>query len=86
MKFKYILVFSILLTVFVAGCVEESKADSGRFTTVSEEQLGNGNWVRVIHDNDLNVTIYQAASTYGYQSISAIPDWQLRPPSNYMKV
>lgn len=86
MKFKYILIFSILLAVFVAGCVEESRADSGRFTieypNPLDEMTGG---MRVIHDNVNNVTIYMY---FGYHetSISAIPDWQMKEPANNTKV
>lgn len=78
MKTKYIIILAIAVCCFIVGCVEKSNADSGRFITLTSEKLDDGGYIRIVHDEVLNVTIYQAADGHGYSSISAIPDWQLK--------
>jgi len=86
MKTKYIIILIIAACCFIAGCVENSNADSGRFVILTSEHVGGGDYIRIVHDEVLNVTIYQSASGYGYQSIAVIPDWQLKTPDNKHKV
>lgn len=75
------LLTKVLLTLFlisiIAGCVEQTKADSGRFTVLSGEKIGMDE-IDVIHDNTNNVTIYIYHHQFdGGAAISAIPDNQL---------
>ena len=85
MRKVFALCFILLLVSMTMGCVSQEEyekqqtLDEGnRFDIVCKENLeGGSGYVRVIHDNELNVTIYQAADGYGYQSVSAIPDKDL---------
>lgn len=80
MKLKHIIIISLFLFVLVAGCIEQGRADDGRFTTVYE----NDPW-DIVHDNINNVTIYVHHGCYEY-SIYAIPDYELKKPANYTEV
>ena len=85
MRKVFALCFILLLVSMTMGCVslETDKypndgKEENRFEIVHKENLGGGSgYIRVIHDNELNVTIYQAAAGYGYLSVSAIPDKDL---------
>lgn len=83
MKLSHILILSILLFSLIAGCVEQTKADSGRITYIDSFTTEKGNDVEIYHDNIDNTTIY---IFYGYGGVSAVPDYQLNKPANHTEV
>jgi len=77
------LIFLIFITVFTSiGCVDRDQQQAvatpapERFTTTFSGPVDDG-WVQVLHDNELNVTVYRTADGYGYQGISVIADKDL---------
>lgn len=83
------LLFVIITTL---GCVDTSEREHGeqiigdtqnssspgRFTVTYEGSIPYyGENIRVIHDNELNVTIYQTMGGHGYEYITAISDKDL---------
>lgn len=72
-------ILTILLLVLIAGCVEQTKADSGRFTKITSEYV-DGHYIKVVHDNVNNVTLYVIFDNHAGHAISAIPDHMLKPP------
>lgn len=81
MKLPHIIILSIFLFAIIAGCVEHTKADSGRITEVYSDDALYG--FSVYHDNVNNVTIYYSNS---HGAIAAVPDYQLKQPVNYTRV
>jgi len=82
MKSKYIIALIILATLLIAGCVEQGKADSGRFTSITSEQVDVGGSISIVHDNVNNCTIYMWSGWNGVEcsGMEVIPDWQLQSP------
>ena len=93
MKRVFIVFCLSLLVFASLGCIDQEaqekkmqermdvieNSDPERFTITYEiRDLGsNGDCLRVIHDNELNVTIYQTVGGHGYEYISAVPDREL---------
>jgi len=79
---KYIVLIAIILAVALcAGCVTKDAEASAppapeRFTVTFDGAVGDG-WIQVMHDNELNTTIYRSADGYGYQGIAVISDSDL---------
>jgi len=77
------LIFLIFITVFTSiGCVDNGQQQAvatpaqDRFTTTFNGPV-DGGWMQVLHDDELNVTVYRTADGYGYQGISVIADKDL---------
>ncbi len=47
-----------------------------RFTVTFDGEVG-GAWIQVLHDNELNTTVYRSADGYGWQRIAVISDKDL---------
>lgn len=80
----------LLIIITTLGCIDSSEIEQrkqvredilnssapGRFTVTYEGAIRSDElkYIRVIHDNELNVTIYQTMGGHGYEYITAISD------------
>ena len=84
-RFKtFSLIFLVFITVFTSiGCVESNQQGvsappaQDRFTVTFDGGVGDG-FIQVMHDNELNTTIYRTADGCGYQGIAVIADKDLK--------
>lgn len=83
----------LIIIISTLGCVDTASMETGtqirkdilnssdpeRFTVTYEGAIpyDETKHIRVIHDNELNVTIYQTMGGHGYEYITAISDKDL---------
>lgn len=78
---KGLIVIALLAIIFIcSGCVEVAESqqkppvyDPDRFVVEWEGAVSDG-WLMVMHDTELNTTVYRTADGYGYQGVAVIAD------------
>jgi hypothetical protein len=80
-KIKITIILVVMLVCFAMGCVatDHVKADSGRFIVLYSDEFGSSShFIRVIHDNQYNTTLYDTSD-----GLAIITDEELQHNLNF---